>query len=320
MAVIVLVEGFVYQPLWNVRAGREHADRIIAAKVLYVDEAPAADCLFLGDSSVSCGVDAAYLTQHFAEQSPPRTFLNLGLVGSASVGGSLFMLERYLSTHPPPRVVVLMFSPLGLNYTAEDIGKVGRIQRSFHRPDEIYAYRGLGSDVVAQAVLSEAVPSSILNDFFFNFPRPSMPGAREAAFQWEENGKFYPAMVSRRGFTPVTDRDAFHERSFYLEESAINRAFLKQLVAELRQRGVKVYFDFPPVPDGPYQVMRSQKGTMKSHQRFFAELREMGVERLGSPQSMPDQDFGSLYHLKEARTRDFNIALGDALVKALTPK
>jgi hypothetical protein len=317
IAVIALVELVVYQPLWNVLAGRHYADRIVAGKLLYLADSPASDYLLLGDSSVSTNIDAEFLTRHFATAARPMTFLNLGLIGSTSTAGNYFVLERYLETHPKPKAVFLVVSPTALSYPAAQIARVGRLPRFFLSTREIAAYSFFGSDVVCQAVLRKLIASSQWNDFFWSFPREDLCGMATFVRHWKENRDFYSALVARRGFTPVTDRERFDALNPELRLTWINRHFLDLLLRRLQSLDVDVYFSFPSVPRSVLRKLRDNPRQREAREAFYAGLEARGVKRLPLPESLPDDRFGSLYHLKEVSTPDFNRDLAERLATVL---
>ncbi len=301
--IILAIEWVFYHPLWSVRAGRHHADRIVAAKVHYVQETPPADMLLLGDSSVSTALDAAYLSRRY----PGVNFVNLGLVGSTSMAGTYFMAARYLENHPPPKAAFIMFSPLTLNYDVGELIWNRRLMRFFHRPAEIFAYAPFcGLDAACRAMLHNLLPSSEWSDFFWNFPREDLKTWTDIQTSWTENGEFYPQLVATRGFTPVTENEPFHQRDFRLSVSPINQHFLDQLIRELQGLEVEVYFAFPPLPESRYQLLQADQQALRSWSDYLDSLKTQGVLAWPMPAWFPDKDFGSLYHLKESATPAFN--------------
>ncbi len=313
LALILIFEHGLYRPEWSVQAGRHHADRLVASKLLLVDEAPAADYLLLGDSAVSIDLDAGLLTEHFK----PSTFLNLGLVGSTSVVGTCFILDRYLEHHPPPRAAFLMFSPLALNYQGGEIVYLGRLTRYFKRSSEIRAYSPLGADAVARGLLHKLIPSSEWNEFFWNFPRHDLKSWADFQRWWRQNAAFYPAVRATRGFTPVTENGHFDQRDFTLHLTRLNQLALEALIARLQSQGVEIYFAFPPIPEGSYRVSRQNSATVASQEALLRELESRGVKRFPVPESGPDEWFGSVYHLREDATPEFNRRLARELEKLL---
>lgn len=320
IAIILLVE-WIFYPAANlgVLAGRGYGDRILAAKLRYAGEAPSSDYLILGDSTVSVNMDAQLLTDTVRRNGAPTSWLNLGLLGSASVASADFILTRYLEHHPKPTGVLLVFSPLSLNCRVPDLLIPGHLVRYFNRPSEIKAYSVMGLGPVCRALLYRLVPSSEWNDFFEDFPREDLSGPIAVWRQWQWNSRFYPEMVGRRGFTPITDHEPFPRPQFKLLEHTFNRAALRALLDHAQGLGIEVYFAFPTLPDSVYRQVRRDPEAAASLDAFVADLSRRGVRIVPIPPSLPDEWFGSVTHLKEATTTAYNVELAKVLNTALAP-
>lgn len=314
--VVFCVECFLGQPKWVMRAGRESSDHMVAGKALYVEKAPQADFIFLGDSTVTTQIDARYLTEEFARQGVPVTFLNLGLVGSTSFTGSSFLLARYLDHHPPPRQAMIMVSPYTMGELEVTFRMAGRLSRFFHKPDELVAEARLGVDSAARSLLHALFPSSLWNNMFESVPRRDLKNWRDLVARWERADSVYRSISENRGFSPVTENQELYQRDLSVELSPWNREAMVSLIQQLQEQGIKVYFSFPPVPHGPYLEFRRNEKAVASHEAFLKELQQMGVEHLPLPESLPDEWWGSLYHLTEANTHHYNRLVAKRLLEA----
>ena len=314
MLCILVFEHGVYQPEWDLRAGRIFSNKLVAAKLLWLEQAPPAEFVFLGDSTVTTQINAGYLTENSSLRGQSHRFVNLGLVGSASVLGSSFLLERYLENHPPPKFVVLSYSPLTLSQGAS--ASEERLSRFFHRPEELRELSELDVDVAARSLLRALVPSSMWNSFFSKFPRKNLKSVEEVRGHWREAERVLTSVRRDRGFCGVTEQQRFERRDWRVHLNSWNREALKTLVTRLKALDARVYFFFPPVPRTVYQEIQGSQEILQNHQIFIGEMESLGAEILPFPRQLPDEWFGSVYHLSEKNTTPYNERIIEELVRA----
>jgi hypothetical protein len=206
--------------------------------------------LLLGDSKTSRA------TARF-QLGGPSQVANLSTHGYIGLSGSLFLVERYLQTHPAPEHVVLAISPQLLHF--ENNLRLSRyhLWHTFTLPGErkfLKTYHpGMGRRDGLPAILDlqEQVVDPLISLGKQEWANMRGRGPLTIPKGWIEPDPgahvLYSTNAELKGMVDVENGD--------LSVAAVNEAVLSELCELGRNKGFVLHLIWPPMPDSTHSVL-----------------------------------------------------------------
>jgi hypothetical protein len=232
--------------------------------------------LLLGDSKTSRA------TPRFA-LGPPSEVANLSTNMFVAVTGSLFLVERYLETHPAPEHVVLAVSPQLYHFANNERRSRYFLWYTYNRPAERNFLRtyhpGMGQRDLLPAILDlqEQVLEPIMSLLKRGYAALRKRGPLSVPKGWiipdAETRVLHSANIEGRA-----DRFGAEDRDLRL--AGVSAAALARLCELSRNRGFQIDFVWPPMPESEHKIL-DEGGALAALERDIRSIME-GRCRLGA--------------------------------------
>ncbi len=273
------------------------------------------DVVIFGDSACRAAVDPA----RFENLTRLHAY-NLGIVGDLGPDVRLDLAEAYLSKHPLPRLIVLCFSPVGME---RDVPAQWRTVR-----DRCLDCYGLEPSGVPERLGYLVRQGTLLTwDKMSPSARGSEPDLRDAPFEAgpheaKETYRMYDgATRSARGFMPLWGNryaTSLERRSDLVLVDPVWRAGLEQFAATCEKAGVPLLIRFVPIPaDGNKNLQFEQVEQLLKDVRAARPKAIVGTD----PKIVryPRQLMWDATHINTDGAAKFTAKLADAVQAAIGP-
>jgi len=202
-----------------------------------------AEVVFVGDSSLRSSLNPKAF-----RRASTYSALNFGLVSSSGFMSDYYVLEAYLQTHRPPRLIVLVHGfdvyNVGFNEALYTVHFASLSETlALYRRGEVSAHQG------ANALLTGLLPSYRNKPYLRNILQPLLRGdlqilersrAQNRAFFANLNERAYlPDPPGYRG-SPVPVREAF-------SVSSLNEWYLQRILQLAKEHGARLVFAAGPL-------------------------------------------------------------------------
>lgn len=277
-----------------------------------------AEVVFVGDSSLRSSVNPA----DFLEASG-HTALNFGLVSSSGFMSDFYLLQAYLESHPPPRLLVMVHGfdvyNVGFNEALYTV--------HFATPDETLALYRLGEVTAKQganSLLTGLLPSYRHKPYLRNLIQPLLLGDLDILKRARAQNTEFLAAMNARGYLPdpATYRGSPPAARGPFVISSINAWYMSRILELVHKHGVRVAFLAGPLDSahvGPLKASEWYRG--------YVEY----LDRLGRTEGVFDAHCGvrgftgdelgaSANHLSPKGARRFSRQLAECLEALLPPE
>ncbi len=202
-----------------------------------------AEVVFVGDSSLRSSLNPKAF-----RRASNHSALNLGLVSSSGFMSDYYVLEAYLKTHPPPRLIVMMHGfdvyNVGFNealYTVHFASPSETL--ALYRRGEVSAHQG------ANALLTGLLPSYRHKPYLRNILQPLLRGDVQVLERSRAQNRAFFAQMNERGYLP--DPPGYRGSPAPVREafsiSSLNEWYLQRILQLAKDHGARLLFAAGPL-------------------------------------------------------------------------